>query len=101
MRTEVTMPSKEQLADFSMQHHIRKLALFGSILRDDFGPDSDIDILVEFEPEHVPGFFDLMKMEEELSSLFGRTVDLRTPQDLSRYFREEVIENAEVQYLAP
>jgi predicted nucleotidyltransferase len=101
MRTGVTMPSKEQLAEFSKQHHIRKLALFGSILREDFGPDSDIDILVEFEPEHIPGLFDLMKMEEELSSLFGRIVDLRTPKDLSRYFRDEVLERAEVQYLAP
>jgi len=101
MRTGVKIPSEEQLANFSKQHHIRKLALFGSILRDDFHPDSDIDILVEFEPEHVPGFFDLMQMEEELTSLFGRTVDLRTPQDLSRYFREEVIETAEVHYLAP
>ena len=101
MRTGVKIPSEEQLAEFSRQHHIRKLALFGSILRDDFHPDSDIDILVEFEPEHVPGFFDLMKMEEELTSLFGRPVDLRTPQDLSRYFREEVIEKAEVHYLAP
>ena len=101
MRTGVKIPTKEQLADFSKQHHIRKLSLFGSVLRDDFHPDSDIDILVEFEPEHVPGFFDLMKMEEELSNLFGRTVDLRTPQDLSRYFRDEVLEKAEVQYLAP
>ncbi len=101
MRTGVKIPSEGQLAKFSKQHHIRKLALFGSILRDDFRPDSDIDILVEFEPEHVPGFFDLMQMEEELTSLFGRTVDLRTPQDLSRYFRDEVLEKAEVQYLAP
>ncbi|TFH01966.1 MAG: nucleotidyltransferase, partial [Candidatus Thorarchaeota archaeon] len=90
-----------RLADFSRHHHIQKLALFGSILRDDFGPSSDIDILVEFEPDHIPGFFELMKMEEELSDIFGRTVDLRTPQDLSRYFREEVIAKAEVQYLAP
>jgi uncharacterized protein len=101
MRKDVKIPEKEQLAEFAKQHHIRKLALFGSILRDDFRLDSDIDILVEFEPEHVPGFFDLMKMEEELSSLFGRTVDLRTPQDLSRYFRDEVLEKAEVQFLAP
>jgi len=100
MRTGVKIPSKEQLAEFSIRHHIRKLALFGSILRDDFRPDSDIDILVVFEPEHIPGFFDLMKMEEELSILFGRPVDLRTPQDLSRYFRDEVLEKAEVQYLA-
>ena len=101
MRKGLKMPSKEKLADFSRHHHIRKLALFGSVLRDDFGPDSDIDILVEFIPEHIPGFFELMEMEEELSELFGKTVDLRTPRDLSRYFREEVIANAEVRYLAP
>jgi len=100
MKPDVNIPKKEQLVVFAKQHHIRKLALFGSILRDDFRPDSDIDILVEFDPEHTPGFFDLMKMEEELSLLFGRSVDLRTPQDLSRYFRDDVLETAEVQYLA-
>jgi predicted nucleotidyltransferase len=101
MRIEINMPSKKQLADFSKLYNIRKLALFGSVLRDDFGPDSDIDVLVEFDPKHIPGFFELMQMEEELSILFGRSVDLRTPRDLSRYFREEVIATAEVQYLAP
>lgn len=101
MRTDLKLPSRKQLAEFSKRHHIRKLALFGSILRDDFSLDSDIDILVEFEHGHTPGFFELMKMEEELTNLFGRTVDLRTPQDLSRYFRDEVMATAEVQYLAP
>lgn len=100
MSKDINMPSKERLAEFSKRHHIRKLALFGSILREDFGPDSDIDVLVEFEAGHIPGLFDLMKMEEELSNLFGRSVDLRTPQDLSKYFRDEVLEKAEVQYLA-
>jgi len=101
MSTDLKLPSKKQLAEFSKHHHIRKLALFGSILRDDFGADSDIDILVEFEQGHTPGFFELIKMEEELTTLFGKTVDLRTPKDLSRYFRDEVIAKAEVQYLAP
>jgi predicted nucleotidyltransferase len=101
MRTDLKGPSQKHLAEFSRRHHVRKLALFGSVLRDDFGPDSDIDVLVEFEPGHKPGFFELVKMEEELSTLFGRTVDLRTPQDLSRYFRDEVLAKAEVQYLAP
>ncbi len=101
MKSDLKMPTQKQLADFSKRHHIRKFALFGSVLRNDFGPDSDIDVLVEFESEHIPGFFDLVKMEEELSNLFGRTVDLRTPQDLSRYFREEVVAKAEVQYIAP
>ena len=75
---------------FCRRHHVRKLALFGSVLRDDFGPDSDVDVLVEFEPGHVPGlaFFD---MEAELSHLIGRQVDLNTPQFLSRYFRDTVL----------
>lgn len=91
---------KDKIIDFCQRHHIRKLALFGSVLRDDFGPDSDIDVLVEFEPDHAPGFFRLFDMEEELSSLFGgRKVDLRTPEDLSRYFRDEIIARAQVQYV--
>jgi len=90
---------KETIAAFCRHHHIRKLAFFGSLLRADFREDSDIDVLVEFEPGHVPGFFRLVDMECELSSLFGgRKVDLRTPQDLSRYFRDEVLAQAEVQY---
>lgn len=101
MGTTIKMPSKELLSEFSRRHHIRKLALFGSVLREDFGPDSDVDVLVEFQPGHTPGFFSLMTMEEELSSLFGRAVDLHTSQDLSRYFRDEVVQKAEVQYLAP
>jgi len=88
-----------QIADFCRRHHIVRLAIFGSALRDDFGPDSDIDVLVDFEPGHVPGFFRLFDLEEELSALFdGRKVDLRTPEDLSRYFREKVVAQAEVQY---
>jgi len=90
---------KDRIAEFCQRNHIHKLSLFGSVLREDFRTDSDIDVLVEFEPGHVPGFFRLFDMEEELSSiLYGRKVDLRTPQDLSRYFRDEVIANAEVQY---
>ena len=83
------------------RHYVRKLSLFGSVLRSDFGPHSDIDILVEFDPEHIPGFFRLSEMADELSHLFGgRKVDLRTPQDLSRYFRADVLAHAEVQYAA-
>jgi predicted nucleotidyltransferase len=90
---------RDKIADFCWRHHITRLAIFGSALRDDFGPDSDINVLVDFEPGHVPGFFRLFNMEEELSTLFnGRTVDLRTPQDLSRCFRDKVIAQAEVQY---
>ena len=87
-----------EIAEFCRRHHIRRLSLFGSILRDDFRPDSDVDVLVEFEPDHVPGFFGLFDLQEELSALFGRRVDLRTPEDLSRYFRDEVLARAEVQY---
>ena len=83
------------------RYYVRKLSLFGSVLRSDFGPHSDIDILVEFDPEHIPGFFRLSEMADELSHLFGgRKVDLRTPQDLSRYFRADVLAHAEVQYAA-
>ena len=75
------------------------MAFFGSVLRADFGPESDIDVLVEFEPAHVPGLFGIARMERELSTLFGgRKVDLRTPEDLSRYFRDDVLKEAEVQY---
>lgn len=91
--------SRERIAEFCERHHIRKLSLFGSVLREDFGPESDVDVLVEFEPGHVPGLIRLMDLEEELSGLFGgRKVDLRTPEDLSRYFRDEVAADAEVQY---
>lgn len=92
--------SKDELSDFCKRHHIRRLAIFGSALRDDFGRESDVDVLVDFVPGHTPGFFRLFEMEEELSSLFGdHKVDMRTPEDLSRYFRDEVVAKAEVQYV--
>jgi predicted nucleotidyltransferase len=90
--------SKEQLADFCRRHHIRKLAFFGSILREDFGPDSDIDVLVEFKPGHVPGLA-FFAMQDELSALLGRRVDLHTPNFLSDYFRDQVTAEAQVQYV--
>lgn len=97
-KSRIRFPHKV-IADFCRQNSIHRLALFGSVLREDFGPESDVDVLVEFEPGHVPGFFRLLEMEEELSSLLGgRKVDLRTPQDLSRYFRAEVMAQAEDQY---
>ncbi len=90
---------QERLAAFCRRHHIRRLALFGSVLRADFGPQSDIDVLVEFDPEHVPGLFGIARMERELSVIFGgRQIDLRTVEDLSRYFRQDVLREAEVQY---
>jgi len=90
---------KDRIADFCRRHHIRRLSLFGSVLTPGFRPDSDVDVLVEFQAGHVPGFFGLFDMEEELSALLGgRKVDLRTAEDLSRYFRDEVVAQAEVQY---
>lgn len=94
------MITDDKIREFCERHHIRRLAVFGSALRDDFGPESDVDVLVDFIPGHTPGFFGLFEMEEELSALFGgRKVDMRTPQDLSRYFRDEVVAKAEVQYV--
>ncbi|MCB0166631.1 MAG: nucleotidyltransferase domain-containing protein [Anaerolineae bacterium] len=90
--------SKGQLVDFCQRHHIRKLSLFGSILRDDFGPDSDIDFLVEFEPSAIPGLFEVAGIEIELSAMLGHKVDMRTLEDLSPYFRQDVLDTAELQY---
>ncbi len=90
--------NKNRLSEFCRRNHIRWLAFFGSVVRDDFRPDSDVDVLVEFDPEHIPGLLGLARIERELSALLGRPVDLHTPQDLSRYFREEVLREAEVLY---
>ena len=90
----------ERIAEICRKHHIFKLAFFGSVLRDDFRPDSDVDILVWFEPEHTPGLFRLMAMQQELAEIIGREVDLRTPEELSRYFRVAVVNEAEVLYAA-
>ena len=90
---------REKIAEFCRRNHIRKLAFFGSVLRDDFRPDSDIDVLVEFEQGNGPGFIRLYQIEEELSALIGgRRIDLVTPKFLNRRFRQRVIENAEVEY---
>jgi hypothetical protein len=89
---------KDRLADFCRRHRIRWLSLFGSVLRDDFDPDSDVDVLVEFDRQAVVGLIRLAGMELELSDLLGRKVDLRTPADLSPYFRQAVLSEAEVQY---
>jgi predicted nucleotidyltransferase len=93
----IEMP-KEWLAEFCRRNHIRRLSLFGSILRDDFGPESDVDFLVEFEPGKTPGLFGIAGMEIELSEIIGRKADLRTAEDLSRYFRDKVLKEAELQY---
>lgn len=88
---------KDRIAEFCRKNHIRRLSLFGSVLRDDFRLESDIDVLVEFEPGKTPGL-DIVTMEWELSAIFGRKVDFRTVSELSKYFRDEVLAEAEVMY---
>jgi predicted nucleotidyltransferase len=89
---------REKVAEFCRRRHIRRLSLFGSVLRPDFGPDSDVDVLVEFQPGRVVGLIRLAGMERELSGVVGRKVDIRTAADLSRYIRDEVLATAEVLY---
>jgi predicted nucleotidyltransferase len=89
--------SSGEIAAFCRRNHIRKLAFFGSVLRDDFTPESDVDVLVEFEPGHVPGLA-FFSMQRELSEILGQEVDLNTAGDLSPYFRNEVLTEAEVLY---
>ena len=99
MNPERVSITKDQIADFCQKNHITRFAFFGSVLRDDFRPDSDIDVLVEFEPDYHPiGLMEVAGMEIELSDMIGRKVDLRTPQDLSKYFRDKLISEARVQY---
>lgn len=92
--------NKEQIADFCRRHHISKLAFFGSVLREDFRSDSDVDVLIEFEPEHVPGLFSLLRMQREFSQIVKREADFRTPDDLGQFIRPSVLAEAEVQYAA-
>jgi hypothetical protein len=90
----------ESIAEFCRRSSIRRLSFFGSVLRDDFGPRSDVDVLVEFEPDAVVGYFAMARMESELSALIGRKVDFRTPHELSRYFRHRVLDGALEEYVA-
>ena len=91
--------SMKKIKEYCLRHHITKLSLFGSALRNELTPKSDIDILVEFDHNNVPGFFDLFNMEKELSALLNnRKIDLRTPKDLSKYIRNDVLKEAEVLY---
>ena len=90
---------KQRIAEFCRRHRVRRLALFGSVLREDFTPDSDVDVLVEFEDGHVPGLA-FFAMEQELSEILGRKVDLNTPKFLSPDFRDDVLATAEEQYAA-
>jgi predicted nucleotidyltransferase len=98
-RAKIEIPAN-RIRDFCLRNHIRQLALFGSVLRDDFLPESDVDVIVEFESGHVPGL-DFFAMQDELSRILGRNVDLNTPGFLSREFRDRILADAEVQYVAP
>lgn len=89
----ISIPT-DVIADFCRRHGIARLALFGSVLREDFGPESDIDVLVEFAPDRVPGLIRLAGMELELSALLGRRADMNTPGCLSKYFVDEVLREA-------
>ena len=97
-RARIAIPMAEIQA-LCRRHHIRRLALFGSVIRDDFTPDSDVDVLVEFEPGKTPGF-EFIAIQDELSDLLGWRVDLNTPECLSRYFRDRVLADAEMLYVA-
>jgi predicted nucleotidyltransferase len=97
-RLNIDIP-EDRIREFCLRNGIRKLSFYGSVLRDDFGPDSDIDVLVEFEPERIPGL-DFFGMEEELSEILGMKVDLNTPGFLSKRFRDRVLAEAEVLYVA-
>jgi uncharacterized protein len=90
----------QRIADFCRRHHVARLSLFGSVLRDDFTPESDVDVLVEFEPGRTPGL-EFFGIGEELGRIIGRRVDLNTPEFLSRYFRDEVMAEASPIYESP
>jgi hypothetical protein len=95
--TRIKLP-KDQIADFCRRHRIRRLSVFGSALREDYGPDSDVDVLVEFEPDACVGLITLAGMELELAEIIGHKVDLNTPGFLSKYYRDQVLRGAVVQY---
>lgn len=97
--TQLALPA-DRLAAFCRANHIRRLSLFGSALHGELRPDSDVDLLVEFEPRARVGLIRMAGLQRELGELLGRTVDLRTAADLSRYFRDEVVRTAEVQFAA-
>jgi uncharacterized protein len=96
-KPRINIPQK-WIDGFCKAHHIVRLALFGSVLSDHFSEASDVDVLVEFDPEHVPGLFSIVEMKEELSQNIGREVDLRTPEDISKLFRNEIIQQSYLLY---
>lgn len=94
IRLQITIP-KDKIAKFCQKNYITTMSLFGSVLTDQFNSKSDVDFLVDFQPEHIPTLFDIVDMEEELSDIIGRHADLRTPGGISRFFRDEVTATAE------
>lgn len=93
VRSHFPLP-KRKIQEFCDHHHIKRLSLFGSILTEDFGQKSDVDFLVQFDKDTIPSLFEMARMEEELSGIVGRKADFRTAEDLSRYFRNQVVEEA-------
>jgi predicted nucleotidyltransferase len=93
----ITIP-QPQIAAFCQRHHIRRLALFGSVLRPDFRPESDVDVLVEFQPDHIPGLIGLLTMQDELACILERDVDLLTPKFLHHHIRQRILEEARIIY---
>jgi hypothetical protein len=91
---------RESIARLCRRCAVRRLSFFGSVVRDDFGPDSDVDVLVEFEPDANVGLFEFVDLQRDLSELIGRAVDLHTPASLSHFFRDKVVSTAEVAYAA-
>ncbi len=97
VQSRIDLPQAE-IAAFCRRYPIRKLSLFGSVLRADFTPASDVDVLVEFEPDAGIGYFELVQMQNELAQIIGRPIDLLTPGAISRHFRQHVMETAQVIY---
>ena len=91
---------KDRIAEFCKRNHIRRLSFFGSVLREDFGPNSDVDVLVEFEPGARVGLIRLSGLELELGHIIGRKVDINTPRFLSKYYRDQILGEAKVQFVA-
>jgi len=94
---KISIP-RDKIANFCKKNYISTMSLFGSVLTDQFNSKSDVDFLVEFQPEHIPTLFDIVNMEEELSGIIGRNADLKTPKGISHYFRDEVISTAQKIY---
>jgi len=97
MSSQIEIP-ESLVEEFCLRNHIQRLAFFGSVLRENCRPDSDLDVLVEINPGFVPGLMGMARLEHELSVIFKRQVDLRTPEDLSHYFRQQVLDEAEIRY---